>query len=209
MPDSSAYQFDPRIQAEVSHWFTGYLRAGLGYQLDIPNFQYDPSTWFTTHKLTGELETRLRRTPPLGHERHALRSQPEPDRCRQLAQQHDARPDIHRVPLRLPLRDGVVLRGGASGASGARFLTNRDLDSSYDWSIISRFTLQPIALSFDLEWILDRYSASAGAPYAGNFGSILWGEVGYEVAAGCCAFRRGEVGEQPRADERDQQQPAK
>ncbi len=36
-------------------------------------------------------------------------------------------------------------------------------------------------LSLDLEWIFDRYSANAGAPYAGNYGNILWAEVGWQV----------------------------
>ena len=68
---------------------------------------------------------------------------------------------------------------------GTRFLTNRDLDSGYDWSVISRLTLQPMdRMSIDLEWIFDRYSASSGAPYAGAFGHIIWGEVGYEVLRG-------------------------
>lgn len=184
VPDSSAYQYDPRVQAEVSHWFTGYLRAGLGYQLDVPNFQYDTSTWIMTHKLTGELETRFGGFHLWGTA--GMLYDPDPN----LTVVANSPGNTALAPTSVVYRYDFLYGAGASyegsiWSLGARFLTNRDLDSSYAWSIISRFTLQPLdKLSFDLEWIFDRYSASSGGPYANNFGSILWGEVGYEVLRG-------------------------
>lgn len=184
VPDSSAYQFDPRIQAEISHWFTGSLRAGIGYQLDIPNFQYDTATWFTTHKLTGELEARLGGLHLWGTS--AMLYDPNPN----LTVVANSPSNTTLAPTSIVYRFDVLYGAGVSYEAdiwslGVRFLTNRDLDSSYDWSVISRFTLQPIdRMSIDLEWIFDRYSANSGAPYAGNFGHIVWGEVGYEVLRG-------------------------
>jgi hypothetical protein len=184
VPDSSAYQYDPRIQTEVSHWFTGFLRAGLGYQLDIPNFQYDRSTWITTHKVTAELETRFGGVHLWGTT--AMLYDPNPSRT-VIA---NSPGNTALAPTSVVYRFDFLYGAGASYEGsiwglGTRFLTNRDLDSSYNWSIISRFTVQPIdRVSLDLEWILDRYSASSGTPYAGNYGHILWAEVGCEVLRG-------------------------
>ncbi len=180
-PDSSAYQYDPRIQAEVSHWVTRHLRASLAYQLDTPNFQYDPSTWIMTHKLAGELETRFG-----GFHVWATSAMLyDPDPGRTVVAHSPGNPLATTTSL--VYRFDLLYGAGASYEAriwslGARFLTNRDLDSSYAWSTISSFALQPVdRLSFDLQWILDRYSASAGTPYAGNYGSILWATVGYEA----------------------------
>ncbi|MGA2762919.1 MAG: tetratricopeptide repeat protein [Spirochaetia bacterium] len=184
VPDSSAYQYDPRVQAEVSHWFTGYLRAGLAYQLDVPNFQYDTSTWIMTHKLTTELETRLGGLHFWAT--GGMLYDPDPN----LTVIANSPSNTTLAPTSVVYRFDFLYGAGASfdgniWSIGARFLTNRDLDSSYAWSIISRFTLQPLdRLSFDLEWILDQYSANAGPPYSNTFGSILWGEAGYEVLRG-------------------------
>jgi hypothetical protein len=184
VPDSSAYQYDPRIQAEVSHWFAGFLRAGLAYQLDMPNFQYDTTTWITNHKLTVELEPRFGGFHLWGT--GAMLYDPNPN----LTVVANSPSNTTLLPTSVVYRYDFLYGAGASyegsiWSLGARFLTNRDLDASYDWSIISRFTLQPVdRLSIDLQWIFDRYSAASGSPYAGNFGHILWGEVGYEVLRG-------------------------
>jgi hypothetical protein len=184
VPDSAAYQFDPRIQAEISHWFTGSFRAGLGYQVDVPNFQYDTSTWFTTHKVTTELETRLGGLHFWGTA--AMLYDPNPN----LTVVANSPGNTALLPTSIVYRFDFLFGLGASyegsiWSLGARFLTNRDLDASYDWSIISRFTLQPVnRLFIDLQWIFDRYSASSSAPYAGSNGHIVWGEVGCEVLRG-------------------------
>ena len=183
VPDSSAYQYDPRVQAEVSSWFVPFLRGSLAYQLDVPNFWYDTSTWITSHKLTTELETRFGGLHFWGTA--GMLYDPDPN----LTVVANA-PGNGLLPTSVAYRFEPLLGIGASyegsiWSLGARLLTNRDLDSSYLWSTISRFTLQPLdRLSFDLEWILDFYSTNAGAPYAGNYGSILWGEVGFEVLRG-------------------------
>lgn len=183
-PDSASYQYDPRAQLEVSHWFTGFLRGSIGYQLDVPNFQYDTSTWFTTHKATGELEGRLGGLHLLGMA--GLLYDPDPSRTVVA----NSPSNTGLLPTSIAYRVDWLLGGGISydggtWSLGSRILTNRDLDSSYAWSIISRFTLQPLSwLSFDAQWILDRYSANAGAPYANQYGSILWGEAGFEVLPG-------------------------
>jgi tetratricopeptide (TPR) repeat protein len=184
VPDSNAYQYDPRVEAEVSHWFTGYLRASLAYQLDVPNFQYDTSTWIMTHKLTTELETRFGGLHLWGTA--GMLYDPDPNRTVVANSPGNTLLAPTTVAYRYDFLYGVgASYEGSIWSLGARLLTNRDLDSSYAWSVISRFTVQPVdKLSFDLEWILDQYSVNAGVPYANNYGSILWGEVGYEVLRG-------------------------
>ncbi len=184
VPDSSAYKLDPRIQAEVSHWFTSFLRAGTSYQLDVADFQYDPSTWFTTHKITGELETRFGGLHFWGT--GAVLYDPNPNRTVVAKSPSNTALLPTSIVYRVDLLYGLgVSYNGSIWDVGVRYLTNRDLDSSYDWSFISRFDLQPVDRMFiDVQWIFDRYSAASGSPYAGHYGHIVWGEVGYEVSRG-------------------------
>src|SRR5512138_564515 len=57
-PDSNAYDWVPRAEAEVSHVFSPALRAGIQYQLFPANFLYDKNSWAVNNKLSGEVEVR-------------------------------------------------------------------------------------------------------------------------------------------------------
>jgi len=63
-----------------------------------------------------------------------------------------------------------------------KYIPNRDLDSGFDWSIISSLDLRPIdKLSFNFQWVFDRYSTSAGPAFAGQNGNIWWATVRYQL----------------------------
>src|SRR5712671_2536122 len=65
---------------------------------------------------------------------------------------------------------------------GVKYIPNRDLDSGFDWSIISSLDLRPLEkLSFDFQWVLDRYSNSSGPLFAGQNGNIWWATVRYQL----------------------------
>jgi hypothetical protein len=65
---------------------------------------------------------------------------------------------------------------------GVKYIPNRDLDSGFDWSIISSLDLRPLdKLSFNFQWVFDRYSTSAGPAFAGQNGNIWWATVRYQL----------------------------
>ncbi len=184
MPDSSAYRFEPRAELEVSHWFSRYLHADLDYQLALPDFEYDPGTWITTHKGALELETRwagLR----FGGTAAAL-SHPNASKTVVAHSPSNTTAAPTSVSYRVDALWGAVVSYDAPlWGVGSRFITNRDLDSSYEWSVISSINLQPIdSLSFDFQWVFDHYSVDAGAPYTSKYANIVRGEARFGLLTG-------------------------
>jgi tetratricopeptide (TPR) repeat protein len=195
-PDSNAYDRVPRLSLEVSHWFQQRIRAGLEYQLFAPNFYYDRSTRFLNHKITGELEARLGGgfTASIAA---ALLRDPDPAATLILGRPVPGAPagTVCTAPGQLDCaaatsvvyRNEFLVGGGLSyetdswGAS-VKYIPNRDLDSGFDWSIISSVDLRPAdKLSFNFQWVFDRYSDAAGPAFAGQNGNIWWATVRYQL----------------------------
>jgi hypothetical protein len=81
-----------------------------------------------------------------------------------------------------------ALIGGSLGyqtdrwGAAVKYIPNRDLDAGFSWSLVSSLDLRPFEkLSFNLQWILDRYSSSSGPLFAGNYGNIYWGTARYQL----------------------------
>lgn len=196
-PDSNAYDLVPRVEVEASHHFGATVRAGLAYQLFTPNFFYDQQTWIVNHKATAEVEVELGQgfsvsgvaavlfdpNPSLT----AIKGRPLPGAPAGTACAPGvASPDCAAVTVVVTRREllvggGVAWRGELLTAR-VRVLPNRDLDSSYAWSVLSALELRPLErLSFDLQWILDRYSSVSGPTFAGKGGDILWARARYQL----------------------------
>ena len=195
-PDSNAYDKVPRGALEISHWFGQRIRVGLEYQLLAPDFFYDRSTRILNHKLTGELEARLAGGFTAAITASLLRA-PDPAATLILGRPVPGAPAGTVCPAAGPpdcaAATGVVFRneflvGGSlsyeadAWGAGVKYIPNRDLDSGYDWSIISSLDLRPIdRLSFNFQWVFDRYSTSAGPAFAGQNGNIWWATVRYQL----------------------------
>jgi hypothetical protein len=196
-PDSNAYDKVPRGTLEVSHWFDPRIRAGLEYQLFAPDFFFDRSTRILNHKLTGEVEARLGGGFSAGITASLLRD-PDPGATLILDRPVPGAPAGTICPAAGPancatatsvvFRNEFLVGGSLSYAADAwgasvKFIPNRDLDSGFDWSIISSLDLRPIdRLSFNFQWVFDRYSTSAGPAFAGQSGNIWWTTVRYQLA---------------------------
>jgi len=188
-PDSNAYDTVPRGSLEVSHWFAGRVRAGLEYQLFAPDFFYDRSTRILNHKVTGEVEARLGGgfTATITA---ALLRDPDPAATLILGRPVPGAPagTVCSAPgqtncaaaTNVTFRNEFLLGGALSYQAdawgiGVKYIPNRDLDSGFDWSIISSLDLRPIdKLSFNFQWVFDRYSTSSGPAFAGQNGNIWW-----------------------------------
>ncbi len=195
-PDSNAYDLVPRGEVEVSHWLGQRWRAGVDYQLFAPDFFYDRSTRFLNHKVTGELEARLGGGFTAGIAASVLRD-PDPSATLVLGRPVPGAPagTVCTSPgqpncaaaTSVVFRTEFLLGGSLSYESafwgaGVKFIPNRDLDSGFDWSILSSLDLRPIErLSFNFQWVYDRYSTSAGPAFAGQSGNIWWATARYQV----------------------------
>jgi tetratricopeptide (TPR) repeat protein len=194
-PDSNAYDLVPRAEVEVSHWFAERIRTAIDYQLFAPNFFFDPATRILNHKLTAELEARLGGGFSAAVTAALLRD-PDPAATLILGRPVPGAPagTVCSSPgqtncaaaTSVVFRTEFLLGGGLSyeashwGAS-MKFIPNRDLDSSFAWSILSSLDLRPLdRLSFNFQWVYDRYSDAAGPSFAGQSGNIWWGTARYQ-----------------------------
>jgi len=195
-PDSNAYDKVPRGAVEVSHWFDQKIRVGFEYQLFAPDFFYDRSTRILNHKFTGELEARLGGGFTAGIAASLLRD-PDPAATLILDRPVPGAPAGTVCPgagqpncaaaTSVVYRNEFLVGGGLSyqadaWGAGVKFIPNRELDSGFDWSIISSLDLRPVdRLSFNFQWVFDRYSTSAGPAFAGQNGNIWWATVRYQL----------------------------
>jgi hypothetical protein len=195
-PDSNAYDKVPRGALEVAHWFDQRIRVGFEYQLMAPDFFYDRSTRILNHKLTGGVEARLGGGFTAAVTASFLR---DPDPAATLIVGRPvpgapvgtvcpaAGPPDCATATRVVFRKEFLVGGGLSyeadaWGAGVKYIPNRDLDSGFDWSIISSLDLRPIdRLSFNFQWVFDRYSTSAGSAFAGQNGNIWWATVRYQL----------------------------
>jgi len=194
-PDSNAYDKVPRGSLEISHRISPRLRAGLEYQLFAPDFFYDRATRIVNHKVTGELEARLGGGFTAGITAAVLRD-PDPAQTLILGRPVPGAPAGTVCPAAgqpdcasatsVAFRNELLLGGSLSYEAdawgvGVKYIPNRDLDSGFDWSIISSLDLRPTdKLSFNFQWVFDRYSDAAGPAFAGQSGNIWWATVRYQ-----------------------------
>jgi tetratricopeptide (TPR) repeat protein len=198
MPDSNAYDLVPRVELEVSHRFGQVVRGALAYQLFAPNFFYDKKTRIVNHKATAELELTLGQGFSVSG-MAAVLVDPDPKETTIKDRPLPSVPPgtvtcVAGVPQTgCATRTDVVMRkeflvgGGATYrtepfTASVRVIPNRDLDSGYAWSVLSGLELRPVErLSFDLQWILDRYASTSGPIFAGHLGNIYWARARYEI----------------------------
>jgi len=195
-PDSNAYDVVPRGSVEVSYWLNQTFRAGFEYQIFAPDFFYDRSTRILNHKVTGELEARLGGGFTAALTAAVLRD-PDPAATLILGRPVPGAPAGTVCPAAgqpscaaatsVKFRNEFLAGGGLSYQAdawglGLKYIPNRDLDSGFDWSIISSLDLRPTdKLSFNFQWVFDRYSDASGPAFAGQSGNIWWAMARYQL----------------------------
>lgn len=168
-PDSNAYDAVPAYEVELSHWLSHRLRATLAYEFFTPSFFHDPDSTANNHKVSGEL---YYLTPIEGLRLKAIGAvlrDPDPDKSQVK------KPDDLSTPLidESVASTNIIYQtqtffGGAVEYAKDRwnaeikYLPNRDLDSSYDWSIIAGFAYRITdALTGRLDYVHDKYSSES------------------------------------------------
>jgi hypothetical protein len=169
-PDSSSYEWVPRGVLEVSHAFTRAVRAGAEYQLFPANFWHDPSSWTVNQKISGEVEVRPVRPLGLGL-RAALLRDPDPQTTEIAGRQvNGAPPGTVATRTKVAYRTTSLVGGwGAVELEPASLkvevLPNRDLDDSYDWSLLTTLDVRlHRRLDLRLQQVHDTYSSASNFP---------------------------------------------
>jgi len=196
-PDTSSYQQAPRGTLELQHWFGQALRGTLSYQLYAPTFWHDSATRIYNHKASAEVMLPLAGGFRAGALLGALRD-PDPKttdiRGRPLPSGStstgvDCTPANAPAPVFCATETRVQYRveplfGGFVGYEAGRWglevkgITNRDLDASYDFSLITTFTAQPFDRSeVVLAWVHDRYAGVSA--FANRSGDVVWASGRY------------------------------
>jgi len=198
-PDTSSYEQAPRGTLEVQHWFGKALRGTLSYQLYAPTFWHDRATRITNHKVSAEAMLLLGGSFRVGALVGALRD-PDPKttdiRGRPLPSGSTST-GVDCTPLGAPLpvvcATGTRVKyrveplfGGFLGYEAASWglevkgITNRDLDASYDLSLLTTLTAQPIdRTELMLAWVHDRYASVSSFP--NRSGDVVWASGRYWV----------------------------
>lgn len=187
-PDSSAYDQAPRGTLELQHWLDPRWRVTATYQLYAPTFAHDSSTRIVNHKLTGELLWAAPGGFRLGALAGGLRD-PDPKKTRPVGSDGNCDPVASpttcaattSVKYRVePLVGGFVGYGAERWSLEVKGLTNRDLDQSYSFSVVTTATAQPWdRAELTLAWVHDAYSSVSA--YSGKTGEIVWGSGRYWV----------------------------
>lgn len=197
-PDTSSYEQAPRGTLELQHWFGRTLRATVAYQVYAPTFWHDPATRITNHKATAEVMVPLGGGLRLGGLVGALRDpgpktttilgRPIPSgsaatgtACPTVANPAQQCATSTEVRYKVePLYGGFASFDAARWALEVKGITNRDLDASYSFSLLTTLTAQPIdGLETTLAWVHDSY-ASVSA-FSGRRGDVLWASGRYWV----------------------------
>jgi hypothetical protein len=172
-PDSNAYEWVPRGELELSHRFNPMVRGELQYQLFPANFFHDTSSWTVNNKLSAAVELRPVPILRIGG-RAALLRDPDPNRT-------VVAPGATNVVYRT-----TSLLGGWGAVDIDRvgvkleYLPNRDLDNSYDWSLLSTLDVRLTdRLAIRLEEIHDEYAAVSN--FRGRTAEIVMGAARYQV----------------------------
>lgn len=186
-PDSNAYDLVPRGELEASHLFTRALRGTLQYQLFPASFFHDRSSWTWNQKLSGELEVRVLPQLRLAGRAAALRD-PDPARTEIAGRPGPANPAVNATSTRVVYRTTSLVGGWGAVEIGAaalkvEYLPNRDLDNSYDWSLLSTLDLKLLSwLDLRLQQVHDTYASVSNFPR--RTADIWMAAAGVAVAEG-------------------------
>lgn len=194
-PDSNSYDWVPRGELEVSHRLSDMFRVGLQYQLFPANFFHDTSSWAVNNKVSGSFEVRPVQQVTLGVRAAVLRD-PDPNKTLIKGRPTPTSPgpapgqvNPCDAPVVCATSTSVVYRttslfGGFGAidlgrvAAKLEYLPNRDLDNSYDWSLLSTLELRfTDKISLRLEEVHDTYSTVSN--FSGRTANIYMAAAGY------------------------------
>lgn len=185
-PDSNAYDWVPRGELEASHPLTDLLRGTVQYQLFPASFFHDGSAWTWNQKLSGELELRVLPRLRVAARAAALRD-PDP-RTTEIKGRPVPGSTALATRTRVDYRTTSLFGGWGAlelgpAALKVEYLPNRDLDNSYDWSVLTTLDVRLLRwLDVRVQQVHDRYASVSNFP--GRTAEIWMAAAGVLVTEG-------------------------
>lgn len=175
-PDSNSYDTVPVVELEISHWFIRFLRGTFAYEYFRPNFFYDKDSHADNHKISTELYYITPFEPLRLKAMYAILIDPNPhkttikDRSLNMPVGTTAQTTNVRYQTQSLFGGGVELSIKKVSAE-LKYIPNRDLDSSYDYSILAELGYEfTEKISARLDYVYDKYSPESN--YAGKTANV-------------------------------------
>ncbi len=177
VPDSNSYDKVPSVEFELQYWATPKVRTNLIYEFFRPSFFHDPDSHANNHKFTGELyfltsHDWLRYKVFLS----VLRD-PDPDNTTIKGRGGAASTNVD-YQLQALLGGAVEMSWGRWDGE-IKYMPNRDLDSSYEYSLLAgvRYAFTD-KLSGRFDIVHDRYSSQSN--FSGSTANVYLASAYYK-----------------------------
>lgn len=184
-PDSTSYDIVPVVALELSHWFSDDFRGTLAYEYFRPSFFYDPDTTANNHKVSAEAYY----ITPMKYLRlkllYAVLRDPDPDKTEIKGRNNPNTPLGVAASTQVKYETQSLLGGGVELVTDKwdadfKYLPNRDLDSSYSYSILAgagyNFTG---AVRGRFDYVHDKYSSKS--TYSGKTADVYLVSAFYKI----------------------------
>lgn len=185
-PDSNSYDIVPVAEFEISHWISRSLRGSLAYEYFRPSFFYDKDSTANNHKVSAELYYITPFEPLRLKLMYAVLRDPDPKKT-----EIKGRDNLNTALGTAAATDVVyqtqsLLGGGVEFSNSGliaelKYLPNRDLDSSYEYSLLAgvgyEFTER---ITGRLDYVYDKYSSVS--IYAGKTANVYLASVFYGLS---------------------------
>jgi hypothetical protein len=163
-PDSSSYERVPKLELEVSQYFNQDLRGALSYELSRPNFFHDKDTSITVQKFGGELAFATPNPKVRAKVFATLLRDPDPNKTEIKGFDNPWTAQGVASATSVVNRTTSLLGGAVQYVEDkwnveVKYMQNRDLDNSYDYSLLGKFTYRlDDARSVQIDHVHDRFS---------------------------------------------------
>lgn len=187
-PDTNAYDIVPTFEAEVSHWVNPSLRATVAYEYFRPSFFHDPDSTVNNHKVSGEL---YYLTSVEGLRLKAIAAflrDPDPDKSQVKRADDPSTPLVNEFVATTAITyqtqglfGGAVEYSKDRWSAEVKYLPNRDLDSSYSWSVLAGFAYDITdRVTGRLDYVHDKYSNQSN--FAGQTADVYMASAYYALS---------------------------
>ncbi len=185
VPDSNSYDKVTIIELEGTRWFNDNLRGTLTYEYFRPSFFHDSDSHASNHKVTAEAYFHTSYDYLKGKVILAILRDPDPDTTTIMGRNGAT---VTNVDYQL----SALLGGGLEydrerWGAGVMILPNRDLDSSYSYSILTNVSYQIREdLTGRVDYLHDEFSSDSN--FSGDTANV------YMVSALYNLNRRTDLG---------------
>jgi len=178
VPDSNAYDKVPSVELEVQYWANPTLRTNLIYEFFRASFFHDSDSHANNHKVTGELYF----LTPYDWLRFkafvSVLRDPDPDNTTIKGRGGATATNVdYQIQT---LAGGSVELSQGKWDAEVKYIPNRDLDSSYDYSILAGVAYDfTDSLTGRFDTVFDKYSSQSN--FSGSTANVYLVSAYYDL----------------------------